>query len=269
VSDEDAQIIVVLAIATVIASYARVLFSKFKNFSIARGLPLGTCTRATSEWLARLPSRSARRPLTERKKSTNITYVSFWPHHRSSSISTRKRYHTAVWGVVSMVPVLGLVMVLAICFAPPNHVETPNDTFVTEANEWRSGKLEDGSVVFLGPSTTLLVSFTDHRRDVHLVKGGTMFDVKTDTKRPFVVNTYGTAIMAAVDSKFVVTVDGAVDLEVYEGMVKVSLRGAKEGATGRMLRAGESFRVPVDRGRSPNRSNVLASAIRLSQPIGS
>lgn len=258
-SGEDARIIVILGLAAVVVSYARVLFTTFRNVAIASGVLPDTSRGVASAWRAWI----SRLPAAEREIPSNVTYVNFWPRLRP--VAARNRYRPAVWSVISMV----LVIALAICLVPLNYVPASTDTFVTKASDWKSRQLEDGSVVLLGPDTTLRISFTDQRREVHLVRGGTMFDVVTDIKRPFVVYAFSASIIAAADSKFAVTVDKALDLDVYEGMVMVSRRGAKEGATVRMLRAGQSLRIPVDRGSPANRSNVLASAIRLSQPLGS
>lgn len=67
--------------------------------------------------------------------------------------------------------------------------QRPDPALATQAGEWRTLTLEDGTIVTLGPRTVLTYSFTDDRRSLHLIGGEALFNVKKDPSRPFVVAT--------------------------------------------------------------------------------
>jgi len=67
--------------------------------------------------------------------------------------------------------------------------QKPEPTLATQASEWRTFTLEDGSIATLGPRTMLTYSFDHDQRRIHLVSGEALFSVKKDPQRPFVVET--------------------------------------------------------------------------------
>lgn len=82
---------------------------------------------------------------------------------------------------------LPLAALLALVLAIPAS-QSPDPSVATQAGEWRTFTLEDGTVATLGPRTVLTYSFSAHLRSMHLV-GEALFRVKKDPQRPFVVTT--------------------------------------------------------------------------------
>ncbi|HEX3363912.1 FecR family protein [Phenylobacterium sp.] len=83
-------------------------------------------------------------------------------------------------------------------------------------------RLEDASVVHLNADSRVSVRFSRSARDVALQKGDAMFDVAKNPRRPFVVQA-GTAAVTAVGTSFEVDrLDDAVEVRVFEGVVRVA-----------------------------------------------
>lgn len=170
----------------------------------------------------------------------NVTHVNWW---RGSALQPEKpeRRRIGGWSVAATV----VVMLSAAFFLARMNEERPVRTVTTVANESTTRRLEDGSVISLDSQSALRVEYTDLRRDVHLSQGKGMFDVVMDMKRPFVVNTELVDI-AAVQSRFSVTLEAGVEVEVYEGEVAISGRGAKAGTPAVTVKKGEKYRVAVN-----------------------
>jgi transmembrane sensor len=82
--------------------------------------------------------------------------------------------------------------------------------------------LPDGSVVTLGPASSVKLDFSGRSREVTLIKGEAFFEVLHDETRPFVVQANGTSIQD-VGTKFNVNVgDGHARIAVLEGAVQIS-----------------------------------------------
>jgi transmembrane sensor len=81
-----------------------------------------------------------------------------------------------------------LAALLALLLAIPAS-QSPAPAVATQAGEWRTLTLDDGTVATLGPRTVLTYSFSSHRRSIHLMGGEALFRVKKDPQRPFVVAT--------------------------------------------------------------------------------
>ena len=170
---------------------------------------------------------------------SNVTHVDFW---RGSSLypPMQGRRRIGVWSVAATA-----FAILCAIFISVRMSSQSSDRWVTTApHEVKTQQLDDGSEVSLGADSTLRVQFTDVRRDVQLSQGNAMFDVMMDMKRPFVVST-SVVDIAAVESRFSVTIDTSVEVRVYEGMVAISGRGMKAGAAVVTVKKGETYRVPV------------------------
>lgn len=194
----------------------------------------------------------------------NVTHVNWWT---GSSLSPQKPQgrRMACWRVAALI----LVTVSATFFLTriteerPGRTVTTVETVTTVANESTTRKLEDGSVISLDSHSTLRVEYTALRREVHLLQGKGMFQVVIDMKRPFMVNTELVDI-AAIESKFAVTLDAGVEVEVYEGVVEISGRGAKAGTPAVRVRKGEKYRVAVNGvGVLVADRNVASKAMRV------
>jgi transmembrane sensor len=94
--------------------------------------------------------------------------------------------------------------------------------YTADVGEQRVLELEDGSVLYLGPGSSIEVSFTERERRLHLVNGEAMFQVRRDRSRPFRVHS-GRTVVEAVGTRFNVSrmrEDSLVS--VVEGVVQVS-----------------------------------------------
>jgi len=107
--------------------------------------------------------------------------------------------------------------------------------YETATGQVRDLKLEDGTVVTLGASSQIRVSFGKTDRRVVLTRGQAFFEVTGDTTRPFYV-TAGNTLVRVVGTKFDVNYrQQAVRVAVVEGRVEVSSLGPDV-----VLTAGES-----------------------------
>lgn len=101
-----------------------------------------------------------------------------------------------------------------------------DSTISTDIGEWKTERLSDGTVVTLGPSTTLHVEFSDGDRSIALLHGEAVFEVREDASRPFIVRT-DLASATAVGTRFAVSLEGLrTVVTVAEGVVSVSTRGS-------------------------------------------
>jgi transmembrane sensor len=96
----------------------------------------------------------------------------------------------------------------------------------TAVGERRLLTLEDGSRVWLNSATAVSVHYSASRRQIDLLKGEALFDVRKDAARPFVVEAANGSVQA-VGTRFEVDRQGGrVHVGVTEGEVKVSSGGA-------------------------------------------
>ena len=95
-------------------------------------------------------------------------------------------------------------------------------TIETQASEWRSLALNDGSLVSVGPRTQLRNQFGGRQRLLHLASGEALFEVAKDASRPFIVDAE-LAVVRATGTRFGVSRrDVEVIVTVEEGTVVVS-----------------------------------------------
>lgn len=123
--------------------------------------------------------------------------------------------------------------------------------YMTAIGEQRALKLEDGSLLHLNTRSHIEIDFTGQTRDVRLLAGEALFNVKHDTARPFRVHT-GSALVQAVGTQFnVYRHENATTVSVVEGSVKITRdenSGARNGSlpVHLMLAAGEEARIGSD-----------------------
>jgi transmembrane sensor len=96
-----------------------------------------------------------------------------------------------------------------------------SNQFSTRTGEQIEITLADGSHVWLGPQSNLVVTFNKVRRDIQLTTGEAFFSVKKDTARPFTVRSTGGDIVAVGTAFNVRAMDQHVTVAVSEGVVAV------------------------------------------------
>ena len=135
-----------------------------------------------------------------------------------------------------------------------------SDEFATRTGEQIEITLADGSHVWLGPKSKLLVAFDKVRRDIQLTTGEAFFSVKKDAARPFTVRSAGGDIVAVGTAFNVRAIDEHVTVAVSEGVVAVTpkaqlaVRGTCERARG-FGAAADLHRSATDQGIG-HRSNL-------------
>jgi len=94
--------------------------------------------------------------------------------------------------------------------------------YSTDAGEWMTSTIRDGSVGQLGPRTTAVARIDGESRDIWQPKGEAFYSVAKDPKRPFIVRS-GIASVRAVGTQFAVSKERrGVKVTVAEGIVDVS-----------------------------------------------
>lgn len=99
----------------------------------------------------------------------------------------------------------------------------PEDSqiYATTTGEQRSLPLEDGSIIHMNTATEIQVSYSDHHRNITLLKGEALFQVAHDPARPFAVHA-GHATAVALGTIFNVYRQGdQTTVSVVEGKVAV------------------------------------------------
>jgi transmembrane sensor len=95
------------------------------------------------------------------------------------------------------------------------------ERYETVTGEQLAVVLDDGSHLLLNTQTTLQVELQEHLRHVNLLDGEVFFSVAKDATRPFEIST-GTATIRVVGTSFNVrNIEGALRVEVLEGIVQV------------------------------------------------
>jgi transmembrane sensor len=99
--------------------------------------------------------------------------------------------------------------------------DSRSNQFSTRTGEQIEITLADGSHVWLGPQSNLVVAFNKVRRDIQLTTGEAFFSVKKDAARPFTVRSTGGDIVAVGTAFNVRALDQHVTVAVSEGVVSV------------------------------------------------
>ncbi|KSB90426.1 Fe2+-dicitrate sensor, membrane component [Caulobacter vibrioides] len=123
---------------------------------------------------------------------------------------------------VALVAGLAGVALVRPYFAEPKPVE-----LATAVGARAEHRLSDDSVVTLAAASSVSVRYGRDARDVSLTKGDAMFDVRKDAKRPFRVQA-GDTVVTAVGTTFEVErVSDAVQVRVFDGVVRVARDGSE------------------------------------------
>jgi transmembrane sensor len=149
-----------------------------------------------------------------------------------------------------------------------------SNTIETDAGEWRTVQLADGSTVSAGPNTLMQVDYSKEIRRINLARGEAMFKVTKDASRPFIVNAGG-AIARAVGTRFgVERREDRIRVTVAEGKVAV-VRGDQAAALERAvdrtmatLVADEGLDIPINAPTLPLHVEKVNSAHALAWANG-
>lgn len=106
-------------------------------------------------------------------------------------------------------------------------------------------RLTDKSVVTLAADSRVSVRYSRAARDVALTQGDAVFDVTKDAKRPFKVRAGDTEVTAVGTTFEVELVSDAVQVRVFDGVVRVARNGAEQRLTKGQWLMLASNRAPV------------------------
>lgn len=116
-------------------------------------------------------------------------------------------------------------------------------TVTTEANEWHSFQLADGSRVTVGPRSRLRHATDDHERRIQLDYGEVLVQVAKDPTRPFLVEA-GSALISATGTQFAVDRrPRSLRVTLAEGSVVVEESAGGRRSSAVTLRPGEELHV--------------------------
>ncbi len=99
--------------------------------------------------------------------------------------------------------------------------------FITGVGEQASLSLPDGSSIHLNTDSAIALDFTGDNRDIVLLQGEALFEVKKDPDRPFTVKTLEGTSTAIGTSYAVRSRDDNALVTVIEGRVRVSVAAGK------------------------------------------
>lgn len=141
---------------------------------------------------------------------------------------------------------------------------SPSDEFVTKAGEQLQITLADGSRVWLGPKSKLLVRFTQESRRIQLDTGEAFFSVRKDRSRPFMVHSAGGDITAVGTAFNVRAVDDRVTVAVSEGAVTVAPMTQIMAPTPATVRVASGQQVTFT-AREPNKALAITQTPALGE----
>ncbi len=135
-----------------------------------------------------------------------------------------------------------LVACLCIAVLPPLVTDwtTASTTYTTRPGEIREIALGDGSRVTLNGGSRLEARLTAYRRGVSLNGGEAYFSVTHDASRPFLVELEGGEAKVLGTEFNLSYLDGGVELDVYDGKVRLTGDSRRYGDFTRGMRAGLS-----------------------------
>jgi transmembrane sensor len=122
------------------------------------------------------------------------------------------------------------VMCGGIILGPPAPGPITFQQFVTALNQSHRIVAEDGSVIELGPVSSIDFNYSRSEREIHMQRGSVLFDVAHEEDRPFVVNV-GMVSVLAMGTRFrIVGNASAIEIQVMEGSVRFSSGADQSGS---------------------------------------
>lgn len=105
----------------------------------------------------------------------------------------------------------------------PQYVRLAPLIYSVDKGERLTKTLQDGSIVHMNTDSVVEVNYTAEYRQLNLIRGEVLFDVKKDPRRPFQVLAKG-KITEAIGTKFIIRIDhDDVAVTVTEGRVKLGV----------------------------------------------
>jgi transmembrane sensor len=150
----------------------------------------------------------------------NFTNVVELPQRERETLAARGARTVGLWKARIAAAAAAIALTAVLGFA----VKTAwlDHTLQTQASEWRSVPLSDGSSITAGPYTKLRHAIGDDQRRITLTQGKAMFRVAEDSSRPFLVDA-GEVEIKATGTQFTVERQGdAVSVTMRVGTVVVS-----------------------------------------------
>jgi transmembrane sensor len=133
-------------------------------------------------------------------------------------------------------------------------------TYSTEIGENRSITLADGSTVNLNARSKLRIRFSKAERQVELLEGQALFEVRHDAHRPFIVRSGGTLVRAVGTQFDVYRGSGGTTVTVLEGRVTVAdAVRAPDPAHATFVSAGEQVTATAQVITKPKHTDVAAA----------
>jgi len=186
-------------------------------------------------WLAGAPGRAAAFALM-RDTQRDTALLDAAERARAAPANTRQLRIGLIAAGVAMVAGLSVVVLMR-----PYLAEKPIE-LTTPVGERAEHQLSDKSVIALAADTGVSVRYGPGARDVALNRGDAVFDVAKDAKRPFRVQAGDTQVTAVGTTFEVELVSDAVQVRVFDGVVRVNRDGAE-----RRVGKGEWLMLVADR----------------------
>lgn len=139
-------------------------------------------------------------------------------------------------------------LALAVVLWPSGASQNDAVRYQTAVGEQRAIELADGSTITLNTDTRIAVRYEQASRYIKLIRGEAMFEVTTDSQRPFEVES-GYAEVTVLGTTFnIQRTDDTSDITVLEGVVRVAeLRdNSTRVAATEVLRANQQLRATRD-----------------------
>ncbi len=142
------------------------------------------------------------------------------PGREREAVAARSARGAGLWRarIAAGAAAIGLTAILAL----GAKVVWLDHTLQTQAAEWRSVPLSDGSSITAAPFTKLHHDIGDKQRVITLEQGSATFRVFKDQSRPFLVRAGGVVVMATGTQFGVRRLDDLVEVTVSEGSVAVN-----------------------------------------------
>lgn len=186
-------------------------------------------------WLASAPSRAAAFALM-RDTQRDTALLDAVERVRVAPAKRRQLRMGLIAAGVAMVAGLSVMALMR-----PYLSERPID-LATPVGARAEHRMSDKSVISLAADTGVSVRYSRAARDVALNKGDAVFNVAKDAKRPFRVHAGDTQVTAVGTTFEVELVSDAVQVRVFDGVVRVNRDGAE-----RRVGKGEWLMLVADR----------------------